>query len=106
MRCAGPITTNTLHQQYRPQSSDAAAIFEAAEQARVEAIGALAMKGVAAESRCRSSKQRLAARGLAKARERGEAPLADVVGLDGARKLTGDAPPECARRGGRICGGP
>ena len=36
-----------IHDQYRPQSQDAAAIFEAAEQARVEAIGALAMKGVA-----------------------------------------------------------
>ena len=36
-----------VHQQFRPQSADGAAIFEAAEQARVEAIGALAMKGVA-----------------------------------------------------------
>src|ERR1700742_4963262 len=36
-----------LHDQYRPQSADGAAMFEAAEQARVEAIGAIAMKGVA-----------------------------------------------------------
>src|SRR5437764_7285496 len=36
-----------IHQQFRPHSADGAAIFEAAEQARVEAIGALAMKGVA-----------------------------------------------------------
>ena len=39
-----------LHDQYRPQSAEGAAMFEAAEQARVEAIGALAMKGVARQS--------------------------------------------------------
>ncbi len=33
---------DALHEQLRPQSADAAAIFEAAEQARVEAIGSLA----------------------------------------------------------------
>src|ERR1700748_1643136 len=35
-----------VHDQFRPQTADAAAVFEAAEQARVEAIGANAMKGV------------------------------------------------------------
>jgi len=39
---------NKLHELYRPTSADAAAIFDAAEQARVEAIGARAMEGVAA----------------------------------------------------------
>ncbi|HSZ73632.1 MAG TPA: hypothetical protein VK779_02345, partial [Rhizomicrobium sp.] len=82
--------------QYRPQTADAAAIFEAAEQARVEAIGALAMKGVAQnlaaglEARCNQ-------RGLAKARVRGDVPIADVVGLLVREKLTGEAPPENAR---------
>src|ERR1700735_3337372 len=39
---------NNLHEWSRPKSAEAAAIFEAAEQARVEAIGARAMEGVAA----------------------------------------------------------
>lgn len=85
-----------IHRQLKPASPEAAALFEAAEQARVEAIGALAMQGVAAnlaaglESRCQQ-------RGLAKARDRKEAPLADVLGLIVREKLTGEAPPECAR---------
>ena len=39
---------DSVHDQYRPQSAEAAAMFESAEQARVEAIGSIAMKGVAA----------------------------------------------------------
>jgi cobaltochelatase CobT len=87
---------DSVHEQFRPQSADAAAVFEAAEQSRVEAIGALAMTGVASnlsaqlEARC-------AARGLAKARDRSEAPIADAVGLMIRERLTGAAPPECAR---------
>src|SRR5215813_14682010 len=53
-----------LHDQYRPQSAEGAAMFEAAEQARVEAIGSLAMKGVAANLAV-GLEQRLNARGLA-----------------------------------------
>ncbi len=37
-----------VNNRFRPGSPEGAAAFEAAEQARVEAIGALAMKGVAA----------------------------------------------------------
>src|SRR3984957_19488126 len=91
LRCA--YHEKAINDQYRPQSADAAAVFEAAEQARVESIGALAMKGVAAnltaglESRC-------LARGLTKARDRAEAPLADVVGLIVRERITGEAPPE------------
>src|ERR1700691_4213271 len=59
---------DALHDQYRPQSADAAAIFEAAEQARVEAIGAIAMKGVA-ENLAAQLEARCATHGLAKARD-------------------------------------
>ncbi len=88
---------DAIHEQFRPQSTDAAAVFEAAEQARVEAIGALAMKGVAGnlaaqlEARC-------SAKGLAEARDRSEAPLAEAIGLIVREKLTGEAPPESGRR--------
>ncbi len=85
-----------LHDHYRPQTQDGAAMFEAAEQARVEAIGALSMKGVAnnlaagLEARCN-------ARGLAKARVRADVPIAEALGLMVREKLTGAAPPDCAR---------
>ncbi|HEY5048086.1 MAG TPA: cobaltochelatase subunit CobT [Rhizomicrobium sp.] len=94
LRCA--YHEKAINDQYRPQSADALAIFEAAEQARVESIGALAMKGVAAnlaaglESRC-------VAHGLARARDRAEASLADVVGLIVRERITGEAPPESVR---------
>ncbi len=86
-----------VHDQYRPKSADAAAVFEAAEQARVEAIGACAMKGVAANL-AEALNARLSARGLAKVRDRSEAPLAEVVGLLVREKITGEAPPDCARQ--------
>ncbi len=87
---------DSVHEQFKPQSAEAAAVFEAAEQARVEAIGAIAMKGVS-ENLAAQLEARCSAKGLAKARDRSEAPLAECVGLIVREKLTGEAPPECAR---------
>jgi cobaltochelatase CobT len=84
-----------IHRQLRPSQPDAAALFEAAEQARVEAIGSLAMKGVA-DNLAAGLESRCAQRGLQKARDRKEAPLADVLGLIVREKLTGEPPPACA----------
>ena len=81
-----------INNQFRPASPEGAAVFEAAEQARVEAIGSLAMKGVAANLAA-GLEQRLTHRGLAKARVKDEAPLADVLGLMVREKLTGEKPP-------------
>jgi cobaltochelatase CobT len=86
-----------IHQQFRPQAQDASAIFEAAEQARVEAIGALAMKGVA-ENLAANLEARCSARGMAKVKDRSDAPLADAVGMIVRERLTGEAPPESAKR--------
>ncbi|HEY1961547.1 MAG TPA: hypothetical protein VGG69_03930, partial [Rhizomicrobium sp.] len=85
-----------IHQQFRPHSADGAAIFEAAEQARVEAIGSLAMKGVA-DNLAANLDSRCSARGFANLKDRSDAPLADAVGLMVRERLTGEAPPECAR---------
>ncbi|MGA7675607.1 MAG: cobaltochelatase subunit CobT [Rhizomicrobium sp.] len=85
-----------IHAQFRPRTPEAAALFEAAEQARVEAIGALAMKGVA-ENLAANLEAKCSARGLAAARDKKEAPLADVLGLIVREKLTGEQPPERAR---------
>jgi cobaltochelatase CobT len=87
---------DTVHEQFRPQSAEASAIFEAAEQARVEAIGTLAMKGVAANLAA-GLEARVVQRGLAKARMKSEAPLPDVLGLIVRERLTGEAPPESVR---------
>jgi len=85
-----------LHDQYRPQSAEGAAMFEAAEQARVEAIGSLAMKGVA-KNLAAGLEQRCSARGLAKARVRADVPIAEALGLIVREKLTGEAPPDSAK---------
>jgi len=81
-----------INNKHRPASPEGAAAFEAVEQARVEAIGAIAMKGVAANLAA-GLEQRLLNRGLGKARVRDEAPLADVLGLMVREKLTGEKPP-------------
>jgi cobaltochelatase CobT len=86
-----------VHDQYRPQTADGAAIFESAEQARVEAIGANAMQGVS-NNLTANLDAKLTARGIAKVRDRSEMPIADAVGLMVREKLTGLAPPENARK--------
>ncbi|HEY5085226.1 MAG TPA: cobaltochelatase subunit CobT [Rhizomicrobium sp.] len=81
-----------VHARYRPSGADSNAIFDAAETARVEAIGALAMEGVR-QNLSAQLEQKLVAKGLGRATSREEAPLADVVGLMVREKLTGQAPP-------------
>jgi cobaltochelatase CobT len=78
------------HSTYVPSGSSARAIFEAAEQARVEAIGANAMRGVARNLEA-SLNARLTQKGYARVRERNEAPLAEAVGLMIRERLTGRA---------------
>ena len=85
-----------LHRQFRPHSPEGAAVFEAAEQARVEAIGALAMKGVA-DNLAANLEANYQARGLAKIKDRADAPLADAIGLIVRERLTGESPPESAK---------
>src|SRR6185312_9261050 len=80
-----------------PAGGDASAIFEAAEQARVEAIGALAMPGVR-DNLGAILAMRCKAHGLGDVKEQIQAPLIDVLSLMMRERLTGDAPPEIARR--------
>jgi cobaltochelatase CobT len=81
-----------IHARYRPSGADGNAIFDAAETARVEAIGALAMEGVR-QNLSAQLEQKLVAKGMGRATSREETPLADVVGLMVREKLTGQAPP-------------
>ena len=86
-----------VHDQFRPQTADGAAIFEAAEQARVEAIGANAMQGVS-NNLTANLDAKLTARGIAKVRDRADMPIADAVGLMVRERLTGLVPPENAKK--------
>ncbi len=81
-----------LNRQLRPVSAEANAVFDAAENARVEAIGALAMSGVK-QNLAAQLEQKLTARGLGRAHTRDEAALADVMELMVREALTGEAPP-------------
>ena len=86
-----------IHARFRPSGADSNAIFEAAETARVEAIGALAMEGVR-QNLAAQLEHRLVAKGLSRATSREEAPLADAVGLMVRERLTGQAPPAPLKR--------
>jgi len=81
------------HNTWAPPGSTARAIFEAAEQARVEAIGGNAMKGVA-HNLDASLQARLTQKGYARVKDRNEAPLAEAVGLMVRERLTGRAVPK------------
>jgi cobaltochelatase CobT len=85
-----------LHEALAPGGGEARAVFEAIEQARVEAIGARRMPGVAANLAARIE-QRYERSPFAEVTDRAEAPLSDALGLLVREKLTGQAPPAKAR---------
>ena len=85
-----------LHRALAPSGGDARAVFEAIEQARVEAIGAKRMAGVAANLTARME-QRYARSRVTEETARNEAPLSDALALLVRERLTGAAPPARAR---------
>jgi cobaltochelatase CobT len=87
-----------LHARGQPADDLARAVFDAAEQARVEALGARAMEGVRANLDG-LTEMRLRTDPLVRARTREEVPLSSAVGLLIRERLTGQAPPESARKG-------
>jgi cobaltochelatase CobT len=90
--CHDPV----VHEALAPSGGEARAVFEAIEEARVEAIGAKSMRGVAANLAARIE-QRYEKSRFAETAERSEAPLPDALGLLVREKLTGQAPPAKAR---------
>jgi cobaltochelatase CobT len=86
----------SLHEALAPSGGEARDVFEAIEQARVEAIGAQRMQGVAANLAARME-QRYERSRFSEATERSEAPLPDALGLLVREKLTGQMPPAKAR---------
>jgi cobaltochelatase CobT len=89
--------SDAVHRRHAPQSGPSRALFDAVEQARVEAIGARRMEGVAANLTAMLD-ERYHKMPASEARDRDEAPLEDAVAMMVRERLTGLAPPPGARR--------
>ena len=85
-----------LHVRLSPSGGEARAVFEAVEQARVEAIGAALMQGVSANLTARLE-QRYERTRINESADRSEAPLLEALTLLVRERLTGLAPPVRAR---------
>src|SRR5690606_28059026 len=86
-----------LHNRLAPQSARARAIFDAVEQARVEAIGSLSMRG-AAEHIDAMREDKYARANLGDVKDQAEAPLEEAVALVVRERLTGRAVPKSGLR--------
>ena len=85
-----------VHARLAPKAGPARAVFEAVERARVEALGANRMPGMAANLTARVEDQYGHGR-YAEITERADAPLEDALSLIVRERLTGAAPPETAK---------
>ncbi|MGB2933432.1 MAG: cobaltochelatase subunit CobT, partial [Methyloceanibacter sp.] len=85
-----------LHATLAPSGGEARAVFEAIEQARVEAIGAKRMRGVSANLAARLEQHYERSR-LNEVSDRSEAPLPEALALLVRERLTGLQPPANAR---------
>jgi cobaltochelatase CobT len=86
-----------LHARRAPQGEVARAIFEGAEQARVEALGARRMVGVG-ENLAAMLEARYRRQGFDRITERSESTLAEAVRLLTREQLTGAPAPPSAQR--------
>ena len=84
-----------VHMQLAPEGPDARAIYDAAEQARVEAIGARRMAGVA-KNLTSMLEDKYTKANFAGISAKENAPLEEAVALIVREKLTGLRPPEAA----------
>ncbi len=88
---------NRVHARLAPEGKQARAVYDAVEQARVEAIGARAMAGVASNLGA-MLEDKYAKANLAEVRDREEAPLEEAVALLVRERLTGRKVPKSAER--------
>jgi cobaltochelatase CobT len=85
-----------LHNRLAPRAGPARAVFEAVERARVEALGANRMPGMASNLTARIEDQYGHGR-YAEITERADAPLEDALALMVRERLTGSGPPDSAK---------
>ncbi|WP_158912969.1 cobaltochelatase subunit CobT [Caulobacter sp. S45] len=86
----------TAHARLAPQNTEGAALFDAVEQARIEAIGANALGGVRENLRVALESQ-IERKGLSRVEDRTQGPLGDVLSLLVRERLTGEPPPAGAK---------
>src|ERR1700694_3450966 len=86
-----------VHRKLVPGGQQARAVFEAVEQARVEAIGARRMAGVA-NNLSAMLDDRFHCGKLDEATDRADAPIEEAVALMVRERLTGHAPPPAAKK--------
>lgn len=84
-----------VHTTMAPQGSDARAVFDAVEQARVESIGALRMEGMAANLRS-MTEEKYAKANFSGIERQEDAPIGEAVAMMVREKLTGQKPPASA----------
>jgi cobaltochelatase CobT len=88
---------SAVHSKYQPEGRNARAVFESVEQARVEAIGARVMRGMAGNLDA-MLEDRYQKRPFARMTDRKDAPLDEAVALLVRERLTGVGPPQHAKR--------
>jgi len=88
---------SAVHARLAPEGKQARAIFDAVEQARVEAIGARAMKGVA-DNLSSMLEDKYSKASLDQVTQQSEAPIEEAVAMLVREKLTGRSAPKSGER--------
>ncbi len=88
---------DSVHRRLAPSSGPALEVFEAMERARVEALGANRMRGMANNLAAKCADEYGHGR-FAQITDRNDAPISAALALLVRERLTGSAPPEAARR--------
>ncbi|MEA2975578.1 MAG: cobaltochelatase CobT [Alphaproteobacteria bacterium] len=86
-----------MHRRLQPGGQQARAVFEAVEQARVEAIGARRMQGVA-QNLSAMLDDRFHRGKFGEVSDRADAPIEDALAMMVRERLTGLAPPAAAKK--------
>ena len=86
-----------IHKKMLPQGENARSVFEAVEQARVEAIGAQRMSGIA-QNLSAMLEDRYHRGNFEEITDRADAPLEDALAMLVRERLTGQKPPQGAKK--------
>lgn len=87
-----------MHRRLAPENAPARAVYDAVEQARVEAIGSRRMAGVASNISAMLEDRYHRGGKYETITDRADAPMEDAVALMVRERLTGQAPPAAAQR--------
>lgn len=90
-----------IHSKLAPEGKAARAIYDAVEQARVEAIGSRAMQGVA-DNIGSMLEDKYAKANLVDVKDKADAPIEEALALMVREKLTGRAVPKSGERLGEL----